>query len=80
MLAKYILAGLAAVFLIAATLRVAGDRGWSQPQARTWVLVGAVFGIVSAWLFYQGRGIEDLSVRRARQCNGSQGSRASPDS
>jgi hypothetical protein len=53
MLAKYILAGLAAAFLIAATLRVAGDRGWSHPQARTWVLVGAIFGIVSAWLFYQ---------------------------
>ena len=52
MLAKYIIAGLAIVFLLAATLRVKG-RGWSHPQVRTWLLIAAIFSIVSAWLFYQ---------------------------
>ena len=54
MLASYILGALAAAVLASAALRVVGDRGWSHPQARTWVLVGAIFGVVSAWLFYQG--------------------------
>ena len=53
MSAKYILAGLAVAFLAAATLRLMGERGWSHPQARTWLLVGIIFGVVSAWLFYQ---------------------------
>lgn len=54
MLAKYILAGLAALFLAAAVLRLTGERSWSHPQVRTWLLLGAVFSIVSAWLFYNG--------------------------
>ncbi len=54
MLAKYILAGLAAVFLAAAVLRLTGDGGWSHPQVRTWFLLGVIFSVVSAWLFYQG--------------------------
>jgi hypothetical protein len=53
MLAKYILAALAAVFLGAAAVRITRTRGWSHPQARTWLLIGAIFGVVSAWLFYQ---------------------------
>ena len=32
--------------------------GWrrrgSHPQVRTWLLIGVIFGVVSAWLFYQG--------------------------
>jgi hypothetical protein len=46
MMTKYILAGLAVVFLIAAA-----TRGWKGPQARTWLLVAAIFGAVSLWLF-----------------------------
>jgi uncharacterized membrane protein HdeD (DUF308 family) len=53
MSAKYILAALAAAFLAAAALRLIGDRGWSHPQVRTWLLLGGIFSIVSAWLFYQ---------------------------
>ena len=54
MLAKYILAGLAAVFLASAAVRLSGGRGWSHPQVRSWLLLGGIFTIVSAWLFYQG--------------------------
>jgi hypothetical protein len=53
MLAKYILAGLAVAFLAAAILRLMGERGWSHPQVMTWLLLGGIFSVVSAWLFYQ---------------------------
>jgi len=49
MLAKYILGGLALVFLIAAI-----TRGPRSPQGRTWLLIAAIFGIVSSWLFARG--------------------------
>jgi hypothetical protein len=49
--AKYILAGLAVVFLAAALLRLSRDGGISHPQTRTWLLVAVIFGVVSAWLF-----------------------------
>jgi hypothetical protein len=52
MLAKYIFAGCAAVFLVAALLRLSLG-GWSHLQVRTWLLLGAIFTVVSAWLFYQ---------------------------
>jgi hypothetical protein len=52
MLAQYILAVLAAVFLIAAAVRrLSGDRG---PRSRTWLLIGAIFALVSLWLFTGG--------------------------
>ena len=51
MAAKFILAGLALAFLIAGAMRIAGPA--SRAQGRTWLLIGAIFGIVSAWLFYQ---------------------------
>ena len=52
MLAKYILAVLAGVFLIAGAIRrVSGGGG---PQSRTWLLVGAIFALVSLWLFTRG--------------------------
>jgi len=50
--AKYILAGLALVFLIAGTARLVRDGGKPHPQSRTWLLVAAIFSAVSAWLFY----------------------------
>jgi len=52
MLAKYILAALAAVFFVSAALRATGGRGWRHPQVRSWLLLAAIFSGVSAWLFY----------------------------
>jgi DMSO reductase anchor subunit len=49
MLAKYILGTLAIAFLIAAL-----TRGPRSPQGRTWLLIAAIFGIVSSWLFAKG--------------------------
>lgn len=47
--AHFILLTLAAGFLLAgAYRRLTGGPG---PQARTWLLVGAIFGAVSLWLF-----------------------------
>jgi uncharacterized membrane protein HdeD (DUF308 family) len=50
--AKYILAALAVVFLIAGVVRRVRDGGKPHPQSRTWLLIAAIFGGVSAWLFY----------------------------
>ena len=50
--AKYILAALALVFLIAGTARLVRDGGKPNPQSRTWLLIAAIFGAVSAWLWY----------------------------
>jgi DMSO reductase anchor subunit len=49
MLAKYILATLAIIFLLAAV-----TRGPRTPQGRTWLLIAVIFGIVSSWLFAKG--------------------------
>jgi DMSO reductase anchor subunit len=46
MLAKYILAVLGAAFLIAGAVR-----GPRSPQGRTWLLIAAIFGAVSVYLF-----------------------------
>ena len=53
MATKYILAALSAVFLVLAFIRMAQSGGKPYPQSRTWLLIGAIFGAVSAWLFYQ---------------------------
>ncbi len=53
MAAKYILAVVGVAFLAMGLLR-ATRLGASHPQARTWMLIGAIFGLVSAWLFYRG--------------------------
>ena len=47
--AKYIFAGLAALFIVMGLAR----GGPSHPQSRTWLLVGVIFGAVAAWLFSQ---------------------------
>ena len=52
MLARYILAVLAVMFLVAAGSR-ALRRGVAHPQTKTWLLIGVFFGIVSAWLWYR---------------------------
>ncbi len=54
MLTKYILGALAAVFLTLALVRVASGGIKAHPQARTWLLIGIIFGAVSAFLFLQG--------------------------
>jgi len=46
MIAKYILGGLAIVFLVAAL-----TRGPGTPQGRIWLWIAIIFGIVSSWLF-----------------------------
>lgn len=51
MAAKYILAGLAVVFLAAALMRLSGGGGISHPQTKTWLLISVIFAAVSAWLW-----------------------------
>jgi hypothetical protein len=51
--AKFVLAGLAVVFLSAALLRLSRGGGIRHPQTRTWLLVAVIFAAVSAWLFSQ---------------------------
>jgi hypothetical protein len=46
MAAKFILAIVAAILVIAAA-----TRGFRGPQARIWLTVAAIFVVVSAWLF-----------------------------
>ena len=49
MAAKYILAALAVLFAI-----MGATRGPRHPQGRTWLLIAAIFGTVSIWLFAKG--------------------------
>jgi hypothetical protein len=49
-----IFTALAALFMTMAAIRIGRDRSISHPQPRTWLLIGAIFGAVSAYLFYQG--------------------------
>jgi hypothetical protein len=51
--AKYVLAVVGAVFLVMGLLR-ARRLGTFHPQARTWLLIAAIFGAVSLWLFSRG--------------------------
>jgi hypothetical protein len=51
---KYILAALSVVFLTLAISRIARTGAASHPQARTWLLIGGIFGAVSVWLFSRG--------------------------
>jgi hypothetical protein len=52
-IAKYILAGLGALFLIAALVRVSRGGGIAHPQTPTWLLIAIIFASVSGWLFYR---------------------------
>jgi xanthine dehydrogenase molybdopterin-binding subunit B len=54
MYAKHILAVLAVVFVVMAMRRLGPGGGGRREQARTWFLVGAIFGAVSLWLFSRG--------------------------
>jgi hypothetical protein len=53
--AKYILAALSILFFVLAAGRLARGGGAAHPQTRTWLLVGVIFAVVSAWLFYRQR-------------------------
>jgi hypothetical protein len=52
--AQYILGCLAVVFLVLGSLRSARD-GKVGPAARTWFMIGVIFGVVSAWSWLTGR-------------------------
>jgi uncharacterized membrane protein HdeD (DUF308 family) len=54
MAAKYILALLSVMFLVAGVRRVVRDGGNLHPQSRTWLLIAVIFAIVSGWLFVRG--------------------------
>jgi len=54
MAAKYILAALAAVFVLAALLRLVHDKGRIGPASGTWLIVAIIFAVVSAWLWNGG--------------------------
>jgi len=55
MAANYILGCLAVVFLALGGLRSAHD-GKVGPAARTWLMIGVIFGVVSAWVWLSARG------------------------
>ena len=46
-----ILAALSLVFLTMAAARNVRDAGDTGRQARTWLVIGITFAVVSAWLF-----------------------------
>ena len=50
MYAKHILGLLAIIFIALAFRRLGQAGGAASGQARTWFLVGAIFGAVSLWL------------------------------
>ena len=50
MAAQYILGCLAVVFLVLGGLRSARD-GQVGSSARTWLMIGVIFGVVSVWLW-----------------------------
>lgn len=51
MAAKYILGGLAVVFLALAAVRIVHDSGRLGPGSRTWLLIGIIFAAVSTYLW-----------------------------
>ena len=50
MAANSILGCLAVVFLVLGVLRSVRD-GQIGPAARTWLMIGVIFGVVSVWLW-----------------------------
>ncbi|HET9386378.1 MAG TPA: hypothetical protein VFO67_14650 [Gemmatimonadales bacterium] len=53
MAAKYILAALSVLFIVLGLRRMSRGGGAAHLQSRTWLLIGIIFGVVSAWLFTQ---------------------------
>jgi hypothetical protein len=52
--AAWILGVVSIVFLLLAAWRLAGADVRFHMQGRIWLMLGVIFGVVSAWLFYQG--------------------------
>ncbi|MFL6601957.1 MAG: hypothetical protein ACJ8R9_11590 [Steroidobacteraceae bacterium] len=50
MTAQYVLGCLAVVFLVLGGLKSARE-GKVGPAARTWLMIGVIFGVVSAWVW-----------------------------
>jgi uncharacterized membrane protein YdcZ (DUF606 family) len=48
---KFILGVLSAVFLVLGVTRLLRDGGTLKPAAKSWLLIGGIFGAVSVWLF-----------------------------
>mgnify|MGYP001099640915 CR=1 FL=1 len=53
MQARFVLAALAAAFLIAAAVRWSRNARRTDPATRTWLLIAFIFIAVSAWLQWQ---------------------------
>jgi hypothetical protein len=53
MIAAYILGAVGLLFLVLGGSRVATPTG--RPQARVWLLIGAIFVIVAAWLLLNNK-------------------------
>lgn len=51
--AQYILGCLAVVFLVLGSLRSVRE-GTVGPAARAWLMIGVIFGVVSAWIWLSG--------------------------
>ena len=51
--APIVITVLAVLFVGLAMARAVRDGSLSHPRTRTWLLVGAIFGAVSAYLFYK---------------------------
>ena len=49
--AKYILAVLGVVFLTLAFIRIVRDHAQITPASRTWLTIGIIFALVSAYLW-----------------------------
>lgn len=54
MSAPIVIAVLAVLFLGLGIARAVRDGGVSHPRTRTWLLVGAIFGVMSAYSYYSG--------------------------
>jgi hypothetical protein len=50
MTAQYVLGCLAGVFLVLGGLKSLRE-GNVGPAARTWLMIGVIFGVVSAWIW-----------------------------
>ncbi len=51
MTAKYVLAAFAVFFVIAALGRWPNGRRASNIQRKVWLMIAAIFGVVSTWLW-----------------------------
>ena len=51
--AQYVLGCLAVVFLVLGGLKSVRE-GKVGPAARTWLMIGVIFGVVSAWVWLSG--------------------------